>query len=185
MAKMTPRYNMARWYISARWKEQFFFLIPPSLNAQPTRTREKEKRDRWGRARTIADAITTFIRANVNAPRATAATGPAMRADSTHRLSNEKWSPPLRRALLSNRYCCNPLCVRCRASGSTVTPVLKNHAATNGGAARRGVIPLLHTARSHIPIIRRNLTWIVESCVKPLKKYIPVVVTDGNELRGR
>jgi len=57
----------------------------------------------------------------------------------------------------------------------TVTPVFKESrrfrtALTSDATLCVDLVPPV----PHIPIIRRNLTWIVESCVKPLKKYIRV-----------
>lgn len=79
------------------------------------------------------------------------------------------------RALLNNRYCRNPLRARCRANGSNCHACFKE--------SRRAEPALDATLRaalasSHIPIIRRNLTRIVESRVKPLKN-IYTASTDG------
>lgn len=166
MAKMTPRYNMARRYISAPMGSDFFF-IRRLRNRRERETGSERERRVGGRARTIADAITIFICANVNAPL------PVLRCARIRRIGFQtKNGSPLRpRALLNNRYRRNSLRARCRPSGSICHACFKE--------SRR-----VGAARSHIPIIRCNLTWIVESRVKPLKKYIRVL-TDGNELCGR
>lgn len=115
---MTPHGIMARRYFSGDARRLFF---PPRRRMRNRRERgtgrERARGGReGGRARTIADAITIFIRANVNAPPRSA---PVATRGFDASAFKRKMDPPLRpRALLNNRYCHKPVARACRESGS-------------------------------------------------------------------
>jgi len=101
-----------------------FPAASPWMRNRRAREGKRKIRSTGGEARTITDAITIFIRANVNAPVCCRrATGRNAQFDAS--AFKRKMDSPLHAlyavcasALLNNRYCCNPLGTRCRVSGS-------------------------------------------------------------------